>query len=176
MGIFIISIFALVGLDQLFKYLVATNLVNSTIENFFFKLTYFENTFIIGETSFNWLLILFSIVLLVIFIIFFFNQYAKKVRTKFNFITFTLIIAGGISNLIDRLARGFVIDYVELNHVLQGIVFNLADVCIVAGVVLLIGMYAIKITDDKAQTMVEGDKSVQSKSTKEWFKELFKGR
>ncbi len=176
MGIFIISVLALIGVDQLFKYLASANLVNSTIENFFFKLSYLENTFMIGETSFNWLLILFSTVLLIVFIVFFFNQYAKKVRTKFNFITFTLIIGGGVSNLIDRLARGFVIDYIELNHILKGIVFNLADVCIVLGVILLIGMYAIKITDDKAQTMTEGDKNVQSKSTKQWFKELFKGR
>lgn len=176
MLIFIVSVLALVGIDQLFKYLSATNLVDAPIENFFFKLSYVENYSVIWDFSLNWLMIIFSAVLLVIFVMFFLNQYAKKVRTRLNLVTFTLVIAGGVSNLMDRIARGFVVDYVELKHILSGVVFNLADVCIVAGIILLIGMYAIKITDDKVQTMTEGDSNVQSRSTKQWFKELFKGR
>lgn len=176
MTIFVITILAIVGIDQLLKYLVSVNLTNTVIENILFKITYVENNLTIGETSFNWLFILLGIVILVVFVTFFLKQYAKKVRSKCNFVIFTLIIAGGASNLIDRIARGFVIDYIELNHILKGIVFNLADICIVAGVILLIGMYAIKITDDSAEKLTEGDGYVQNKSTKQWFKELFKGR
>ena len=93
-----------------------------------------------------------------------------------NLVIFTLILAGGISNLIDRIAKGFVVDYIELKYILQGIVFNIADICIVIGVILLIGMYLITITDDKVVTMAEGENGVQNKSTKQWFKDLFKNR
>ena len=103
--------------------------------------------------------------MLIVFILFFLNQYAKKVRTRMNIVIFTLIIAGGISNLIDRIAKGFVVDYIELNHVLQGIVFNIADIFIVTGVILLVGMYAISMIDDKAKVVVEEDNSVQDNGT-----------
>jgi len=47
-----------------------------------------------------------------------------------------LIIAGGTGNLVDRLLRGCVIDYLEFTFV-RFAVFNFADVCITCGVILL---------------------------------------
>ena len=52
----------------------------------------------------------------------------KKVLWQF-------IIAGGVGNLIDRIFRGFVVDYVQLKFF--G-VFNLADAFIVISSVLVI--------------------------------------
>jgi len=46
-----------------------------------------------------------------------------------------LIIAGGTGNLVDRLMRGYVIDYLEFTFV-RFAVFNFADVCITCGVIL----------------------------------------
>lgn len=48
---------------------------------------------------------------------------------------FMLILAGGIGNLIDRIFRGFVVDFISLKWV--GI-FNFADMCIVIGVIFII--------------------------------------
>ena len=60
----------------------------------------------------------------------------------------TLVLAGGASNLLDRLARGYVVDYFAVQwKALKKIVFNLADVFIMAGCVLLVtanGFEAIK--------------------------------
>ena len=176
MGIFVIAIIVLIGVDQVVKYIASTNWINGEIQNAILNLTYYENSFMIGNISFNWLLVIISIILIIAFVLFFLNQYTKRVRTRMNLVIFTLIIAGGISNLIDRIARGFVIDYVELNYFLEGIVFNLADVFIVVGIILLIGMYAITITDDNVKMVNEGEEYVQNKSTKQWFRELFKNR
>lgn len=49
-----------------------------------------------------------------------------------------LVLAGGIGNLIDRLFRGYVIDYIDINNLFEFPVFNLADVFIVVGITILI--------------------------------------
>lgn len=46
----------------------------------------------------------------------------------------SLIAAGALGNLIDRLARGYVVDFVHVHHYP---VFNVADVSIAAGVALI---------------------------------------
>ena len=46
------------------------------------------------------------------------------------------IIAGGVGNLIDRVAHGFVVDYLEFTFV-RFAVFNFADICITCGVIFL---------------------------------------
>jgi len=48
------------------------------------------------------------------------------------------IIAGGVGNLIDRVAHGFVVDYLEFTFV-RFAVFNFADICITCGVIFLAG-------------------------------------
>jgi len=48
------------------------------------------------------------------------------------------IIAGGVGNLIDRIAHGFVVDYLEFTFV-RFAVFNFADICITCGVMFLAG-------------------------------------
>jgi signal peptidase II len=47
---------------------------------------------------------------------------------------FALVCAGALGNLIDRVARGYVVDFV---HVRFWPVFNLADALVVAGIALL---------------------------------------
>ena len=47
----------------------------------------------------------------------------------------TFLIAGALGNLIDRLAYGFVIDFIDLTI---WPVFNLADIYIVSGIILLL--------------------------------------
>ena len=44
-----------------------------------------------------------------------------------------LILAGGIGNCIDRLYRGFVVDYLDFRAILGFPVFNFADCCVVTG-------------------------------------------
>jgi len=54
----------------------------------------------------------------------------------------TLIIAGSVSNLIDRAVYGGVVDFVLLSYgTMSWPVFNIADVAIVMGVGLLLFWY-----------------------------------
>ena len=55
-----------------------------------------------------------------------------------------MVISGGVSNLIDRLVRGNVVDYIDINEIISYPVFNIADICIVIGVMLIIGHILIK--------------------------------
>ena len=57
---------------------------------------------------------------------------------KKTMIVLELIIAGGVSNLIDRLFRGFVVDYIDINQLMSFPIFNLADLCISIGWIILV--------------------------------------
>ena len=61
-----------------------------------------------------------------------------RVRQAAPLCAAALIIAGGTGNLIDRLLRGFVVDYLEFEFV-QFAVFNFADALITCGVAVLAG-------------------------------------
>jgi signal peptidase II len=54
--------------------------------------------------------------------------------TRALHIGFALVVAGAAGNVIDRILRGFVVDFI---HVHLWPVFNVADVAIVAGTILL---------------------------------------
>jgi signal peptidase II len=47
---------------------------------------------------------------------------------------YALIVAGAVGNVIDRVCRGYVVDFIEIH---RWPVFNVADMAIVAGAVLL---------------------------------------
>lgn len=57
---------------------------------------------------------------------------------KMSTIAYSLILGGGIGNLIDRLVRGSVIDFLNfgIGNLRTGI-FNVADMAVVAGIVIL---------------------------------------
>ncbi|MFC1675266.1 signal peptidase II [Candidatus Omnitrophota bacterium] len=58
----------------------------------------------------------------------------KKNKCRLTGISFSLILAGALGNLIDRIYLGFVVDFIDLRF---WPVFNLADSSITIGAVLL---------------------------------------
>ena len=120
--------------DQLLKYYIYTNKINIILIPKWLEITYAENTgtvFGIAQGS-NIILIITSLIIITAILFFIFKtteKYSKKRKI------WQLILAGGISNLIDRIFRGYVIDYVSLRFF--GIC-NVADFCIVIGVILLV--------------------------------------
>lgn len=97
------------------------------------KFSYVENTngaFGIGE---KYIILIFSIIIIVGIIIYL----LKENRKINNYIPYILIFFGSIGNLIDRIFRGYVIDFIDIN-IFKFPTFNLSDISIVIGTLLLI--------------------------------------
>lgn len=60
-----------------------------------------------------------------------------KFKNKLVIWSVGLIIAGGAGNLIDRMYRGFVVDYFDITPLFNFPVFNFADCCVVVGTIML---------------------------------------
>lgn len=136
----IISII-LLCIDQISKLLVV-NLLTKTdsitiIKNFFY-LTYINNdgaafSILVGKRIF---LILIAVLVIVMLI-----RYIKKnnIQNKLELVSLALIIGGSLGNLMDRVVRGYVIDFLDFKLFNYNFpIFNLADTFIVIGVLLLL--------------------------------------
>ena len=51
-------------------------------------------------------------------------------------LSLSMVLAGGAGNLIDRIIRGYVVDYIELLF-MKFAIFNAADICVTVGAALL---------------------------------------
>ncbi len=144
----ILLIILIVFIDQILKWLILSNVkgfVDIIIIKDILKITYVENkgaAFGILE-NYTWLFIISNIAILLIFIYIVYKGYIKN---DIMLISISLIVGGGLGNLIDRINYGFVIDYISLSFFPP--VFNFADSCIVVGSILFI-LYIIFDNDNK---------------------------
>ncbi len=127
-------------IDQFLKFLITYYLkVESSITLIphFFKIYYLQNKGA-AFSSFQgkkYLLILFS---LIIFFALARHIRKNKITKKVEIWSLGLIMGGLVGNLIDRLLYGYVIDYLSFTFFGYSFaVFNMADVFIVSGVILL---------------------------------------
>ena len=128
-------------LDQFTKILVINKKI-SIISNFL-EFNYTENVagaFGIGTRHMVLLLSIIIIIGLITFII------KEKKNIKY-YTPFILILSGSLGNLIDRIFRGYVIDFIDIN-VLNFPNFNISDICITSGMMLLLIYYCKKTTKD----------------------------
>ena len=127
-------------LDQVLKYFARLNPDFSFyVWNNWLGWEYLENLGVAFSLPMpNWILILATPLILLGLFIF---LYRKKSKTNLFYLSLFLIIAGAISNYIDRVLFEVTIDYLRI---LTGVI-NLADVMIVVGVgLLLLGEYRKK--------------------------------
>ena len=81
-----------------------------------------------------WLIII-SVIFIVAFLVF---DYFFKSKSKLYFISFVLILAGALGNLIDRIFLGYVRDFIHVNISIMPYYFNLADIFLTFGVIFLL--------------------------------------
>lgn len=130
-----ITSLAIILLDQLSKLLIIDKSIN-LIPNIL-SFTYTQNTGVAFGLIDNNLIfvILFNIVILGIII-----KFLKENNENIDFVVLVsliLILSGGVGNLIDRLLRGYVVDFIKLEFI-NFPVFNLADISVTVGVLILI--------------------------------------
>lgn len=149
--------------DYLYKLVVEQNGGNMTVIEGFFDLTYSENTgmgFGMGSDSTLGITIMtFIIVVVVICYLLVFRKDKPYIR-----IPLIMVAAGGIGNLVDRLAFGYVRDFFEFTF-MNFAIFNVADSFITIGALaLIIGLIVTMATTTadekkKAQAAAEATES-----------------
>lgn len=135
----ILSIAALVGADQLIKLLVLEYLQpigSLPLIDGVLQLRYAENT---GAAfgSFSGQTNALSIFTLIVILVGIFFLLSKKIKFGVEYVCIVLIIAGGAGNVIDRVFRGFVVDYIEPLFI-DFAIFNFADILVTCSAIVLI--------------------------------------
>ena len=138
---------ALVAVDQLVKYLVMTNIPlgeHVPFIPYLLDLTYVTNTgaafSIFSEHT--WALALTSLIMSALLALALWKGLFKH---PFGKLALTLLLAGAVGNLIDRVLRGFVVDMFNVLF-MHFAVFNVADICVVAGGIAA-GVYYLFLMD-----------------------------
>ncbi len=124
--------------DQIIKYFVLRDLApigEVTVIDHLFSLIYVENrgaAFGIFQDQ-VWIFAVITFLMMGLFVYFIISG---KFKGKLFSAATMLIIGGGIGNLIDRIFRGFVVDYLAVSFFPP--VCNFADYCITVGAALFI--------------------------------------
>ena len=127
----------LVLLDQITKYLILQN-YNTLINKDFilFKLDLIMN-YGAAFNIFSGSRVFLSIISIIFSIILIYFILRKKDSCILNLCSYSFILGGSIGNGIDRIIKGFVIDFINLN-LISFPVFNIADISINIGFFLLL--------------------------------------
>ncbi len=150
----IILAVVLIAVDQITKYIALTRLKpvgNVTFIKGFMDFTFVENRgaafgILNGKT---WLLLIIAVVICVVLI----AAMKKMPDTKeYKWLKWTLmlIVAGAVGNIIDRLVRGYVVDFFEFTFITWP-VFNMADIYVVVGTILMAILVLFVIKDDDSK-------------------------
>ncbi|NLY39499.1 MAG: signal peptidase II [Firmicutes bacterium] len=143
---------AVVGLDQLSKYIVSNTMETgqsiAVIRNFLY-ITYLRNPgAAFGMLPYRTVFFIIVTILVIGFIIY----YYRTLPPGFSLLRFGLALqlGGALGNLVDRLRGTYVIDFIDVT--IFPPIFNLADTAIVIGIILfLIGFWRMSPALDGKQ-------------------------
>lgn len=135
----LVSVAVLVAIDQIIKLLAIEYLEpigSLPLIDGFIQLSYVENTGAAfgsfkGQTG---LLSGFTLVVIVAGLVYLLSG---KLKMGVEYVCVTLMLAGGAGNLVDRVFRGFVVDYIEPLFI-DFAIFNFADILVTCSAVVLV--------------------------------------
>ena len=149
----------LVAGDQIIKYVVDLYLkpIGSVlvVKNFL-QFSYFENDgammgMMSGKT------ITMTVLAVICLAVIAFVIFSGKVKFGVDYCCVVLMMSGGLGNIIDRIFRGYVIDYIEVLFV-DFYIFNFADCLVTCAAVVLIGNQIYEmIKENKAKKVMATD-------------------
>lgn len=136
----IISVILLSFIDQIIKIAVKNKLAplkEFVVIKDIFRLRYVENSgAVFGSFQSNTKIL--AVITSVVIIITIYLLLSKKIKNRILYVCLVFIVSGGIGNLIDRISRGFVIDYLEPLFI-DFAIFNFADCLVTVGAFAMMG-------------------------------------
>lgn len=138
MLLWILIIAASVLVDQITKLLAAGNMAlydSVTVIPHVFSFTYIHNYGAAWGlfSEHRWVFLILTGIAIIVLPILLYRY--RHLPFLFGF-SLSLIIGGAIGNMIDRLFRGYVIDFLEFTFI-DFPVFNVADICVTVGTILM---------------------------------------
>ncbi len=145
-----ISIAVLTAADQVIKFAVERYLQpvgTAEFINGFIGWNYVRNTgAAFGFFSENTTLL--SVVTGVVLLIGIILIATKRIKSKFCLTCAVMIISGGLGNLIDRIIKGYVVDFIDVQFT-DFAVFNFADILVTVGSIALMIYVIVDIFRDR---------------------------
>ena len=155
----IIVILAVIAADIATKYAAALNLAEGeavTAIPHVAELSYVENR---GAAfgmlaDHRWVFLVFSSLAIVGIVAYLFVRRPKSPLMR---VALALVVGGGIGNMIERLAHGYVTDFINFTFV-DFYVFNVADACVTVGCgLLIIWMIADTVREARAKKLASAN-------------------
>lgn len=148
-----IIIFLLIAVDQLTKVIMQIWLLPKATSPFIphvVQFTYAENTGAAFGSFQNarWFFITATAIVCVAILYF---MLRGKIKSGVIYTSFVFIVAGGLGNLIDRVFRGYVIDFIEPTF-MRFAIFNFADCLVSVGAVIFLSYMIWEIVQDGKKT------------------------
>ena len=145
-------VLVIIALDQLAKYWVVENIgitdafkiIPGIIDFVYVKNRGGAFSFLSQKT---YGIIFLSIVSLLFCVAVIFFIIKKKPKSKLLLVSLGCMLGGAVGNVIDRIFRGFVVDFIETKFI-SFPVFNIADIAIVTGAILMI-LYVLFFDKEK---------------------------
>ena len=126
--------------DQLVKYLVAANFelfYTTPIIKGLLEFCYLRNDgAAMGMLSGNRVFLIALPAVMIIAILFF--EFSGKIKSLFLMWALSLVVGGGIGNLIDRIRFGYVVDFIRFPVSFFNYSFNIADCAVTIGAAMMI--------------------------------------
>lgn len=161
----IIAVFAVIA-DQVTKYLVVQNFELYEVKDFIpylMSLKYTQNRgaafSMLSEQ--RWVFMVLSSVSIVLMIYVLAKEYRRHVLLN---ISISMVLGGGIGNMIDRVRLGYVVDFFRFDFV-DFAIFNVADCFITVGAVLM-GVYII-FFEPKVEKRLKAENAEKQKAQNE---------
>ena len=142
---------AIIMLDQISKLIMIDKNINIIPQILSFSYT--QNTGVaFGLISNNIIfVIIFNIVILGIII-----KFLKENNESIDYtvlVSLILILSGGIGNLIDRILRGYVVDFIKFDFI-NFPIFNVADISITLGIFILVIVIVKQMIQNKNEKQI----------------------
>lgn len=157
----IVIIIAVIAADMATKYFAACNLAPDgvvTVIPGVVEFRYVENE---GAAfgmlaDHRWVFLVFSSMAIIAILVYLF---VKRPLSRFMRVSLAMIAGGGIGNMIERIFRGYVTDFINPTF-FDFYVFNVADSCVTVGCALLIlWMIADTVKESKKKKLADGERN-----------------